>query len=297
MRLTGEVATACLAAALSRAPGRTARFAAPGATPLLSLHVGIDPDALAPRFDLRAGALHAGAIADLAEGPPPALLHQSLSRAGAPEPSWPALGALVLDAWRVFGRLEAVALRAELSLEPEGAAFGACALWLDERSLFRHADVELLLGDTIERRLARAGIDYVGLDGDVGILCIGAGMTLTMIDRLRDAGARPAAFLDVSRNISTEGISLALEALITRHRARVIAVNVFGGITPMDRLAGGIVEALARRGGAPVPLVVRMEGTGGEAGRAALAAAGVSLAADTAEVIAFAVRHAGGGAP
>jgi len=120
-------------------------------------------------------------------------------------------------------------------------------------------------------------------------------MTLAMIDRLRDAGARPAAFLDVSRNPSPDGIALALEALLDHHRARVLAVNVFGGITPMDRLAQGILEALARRGGARVPVIVRLEGTGGEVGRAALAAAGIALAASTAEVVAFAARDARGG--
>jgi succinyl-CoA synthetase beta subunit len=99
----------------------------------------------------------------------------------------------VLSAWRAFGALEAIALRAEAAL-PEGeAAFGECALWLDDRALFRHPDLDSLVPDTLEGRLARAGIDYVGLDGDVDLLCIGAGMTLAMIDRLRDAGA-PAAF-------------------------------------------------------------------------------------------------------
>ena len=295
MRLTGERARACLSRVLSRVEGAAPRFAPPGTAPLLSLSIRIDPDALAPRFDLRAGTRHAGAIADLEAGPSDSILRESLSRAGAPPADHPTLGRLLRRAWRAFAAMEALALRADAALSEGEAAFGACALWLDERALFGHADLESLGGDGLDRRLARAGIDYVGLDGDVGLLCIGAGMTLAMIDRLRDAGARPAAFLDVSRNPSPDGIALALEALLDHHRARVLAVNVFGGITPMDRLAQGILEALARRGGARVPVIVRLEGTGGEVGRAALAAAGIALAASTAEVVAFAARDARGG--
>jgi succinyl-CoA synthetase beta subunit len=299
MHLTGDRARELLALALSRdppgAPGGPARFAPPGTPPVLSLCVGVDPDSLAPGVDLRAGSRRARVGADLDAGPSPALLRESLSRLGAPEAGLLALGGLVLAAWRAFLRLEATEIHTEAMLTGGDAVFGACALRLDPRALFRHPEVESCLADTLDRRLARAGIDYVGLDGDVGILCIGAGMTLSMIDRLRDAGARPAAFLDVSRNISADGISLALGVLLDHHRARVIAVNVFGGITPMDHLARGLVEALARRDGVGVPLVARLEGTGGSAGRAILEAAGIALAADTAEVIAFAVRNTGGG--
>lgn len=291
MRLTGERAWEVLAWALGEDPRR-----APLGTPsVLSIAVGIDTVAFAPRVDVRAGAIEVGILADLEAGPSDAAIRGCLARAGAPAPSFPSLTPLVLAAWRAFARLEAIALRAEAALTGDEAAFGACDVFLDARALFRHPDLDALLEDIPARRLARAGIDYVGLDGDVGLLCIGAGMTLAMIDRLCDAGVRPAAFLDVSRANSVEGISLALETILDHHGARAIAVNVFGGITRMDLLARGLVEALARRGGARVPVGVRLEGTCGEAGRAVLAAAGIAVVETTAELVAFAARESAGG--
>jgi len=293
MRLTGEHAREVLLRVLDG----SARFAPIETPPILSITAGIDPTALAPRVDLMAGAREAGGIADLDTGPSNTAVREYLARVAAPPASFSSLLRFVLAVWRAFARLEAIALRAEAVLVGGEAAFGACAVFLDERALFRHPDLDALLEDIPERRLARAGIDYVGLDGDVGLLCIGAGMTLTMIDRLRDAGVRPAAFLDVSRANSVQGLSLALETLLDHHRVRAVAVNVFGGITRVDVLARNLAEALARRGGARVPVVVRLEGTGVEAGRETLGQAGITVVETTAELVTLAARGKPAGIP
>jgi len=293
MRLTGERAREVLLRVL----GGSARFAPTGTPPILSITAGIDPTAFVPRVDLMAGAREAGGIADLDTGPSDAAVREYLARVAAPPASFSSLLRFVFAVWRAFVRLEAIALRAEAVLVGGEAAFGACTVFLDERALFRHPDLDALLEDIPERRLARAGIDYVGLGGDVGLLCIGAGMTLTMIDRLCDAGVRPAAFLDVSRANSVQGLSLALEILLDRHCVRAVVVNVFGGITRMDLLARNLADALARRGAVPVPVVVRLQGTGGKAGREALAEAGIAVAETTAELVALAARGKPAGIP
>jgi len=290
MRVSGDVARRIFAGAL----GAAIPFAPSGSPPLAELAIRIDPVAAEPRVHCAFGTEILIPV-DVIRGLAAEDAGEALLDAGVPEPDAAALAPRAADAWDVFARAEALSLDATIAAG-NGAAFLDCALVLDPRAFARQAWLEACLESdaSLELALWKDGIDYVPLGGDLGLLCIGAGMTLAMIDRLRDAGARPCAFLDVTRNYSVEGITRALGVLLDRHGARALAVNVFGGITRMDDLAANLAEALARRGPG-VPVVVRLEGTGGEAGRAALERAGISVAGSSAEVIAFARSVASGG--
>jgi succinyl-CoA synthetase beta subunit len=290
MRVNGEGARRIFARALGAEPP----FAPPGSPPLARLAIRIDPAAAAPRITFGGGAAEASLPIDVTRG-------LAARDAAAALARWaPSDAALVApraaEAWDVFARAEALSLNATIAClvrdRGGGAGFRDCALVLDPRALARRPWLEECLegGLPLELELWKAGIDYVPLGGDLGLLCIGAGMTLAMLDRLRDAGVRPCAFLDVTRNYSVEGLTRALGVLLDRHGARALAVNVFGGITRMDELAANLAEALAGRPevSRAVPVVVRLEGTGGDAGRAALERAGIPVAASSAEVIAFA---------
>jgi succinyl-CoA synthetase beta subunit len=308
MRVNGEGARRIFARALGAEPP----FAPSGSPPLARLAIRIDPVAGAPRFHLRAGEAVIAVSVDVTRGLAAGEAREALRGAGLAGDEAAALARRAAEAWDVFARAEALSLDATIGARTGGGVgFRDCALVLDPRALAREIWLEECLegGATLELELWKAGIDYVPLGGDLGLLCIGAGMTLAMLDRLRDAGVRPCAFLDVTRNYTVEGLTRALGVLLDRHGARALAVNVFGGITRMDELAANLAEALARRAevsravGARadfnarsgtkratvgVPVVVRLEGTGGDAGRAALERAGIAVAASSAEVIAFA---------
>ncbi|MEO6121879.1 MAG: succinate--CoA ligase subunit beta, partial [Acidimicrobiales bacterium] len=146
---------------------------------------------------------------------------------------------------------------------------------LDDNAAYRHpewadfAGLEVL--DDRERLARDKGLQYVGLDGTVGIIANGAGLAMATLDVVNQAGGRPANFLDIGGGASAAVMAGALEVLASDERVRAVFVNIFGGITRGDEVARGIVAALGRAD-LGVPLVVRIDGTNAEEGRAILAA-------------------------
>lgn len=146
---------------------------------------------------------------------------------------------------------------------------------LDDNASFRHpewgefADDE----DLDEReRLARGyGLQYVGLDGFVGIIANGAGLAMSTCDVVNQVGGRPANFLDIGGGASAEVMAKALEVISSDPAVRSIFVNIFGGITRGEEVAQGVVTALGRVD-LKVPMVVRLDGTNAEQGRQILRA-------------------------
>jgi len=158
---------------------------------------------------------------------------------------------------------------------------------LDGNADFRHPEHEALVDqaavDPLEQRAKEKDLNYVKLDGEVGIIGNGAGLVMSTLDVVAYAGEqfggiRPANFLDIGGGASAAVMANGLEIVLSDPSVKSVFVNVFGGITACDEVANGIVQALAllheRGEDVAKPLVVRLDGNNAEAGRAILDAAG-----------------------
>ncbi len=147
---------------------------------------------------------------------------------------------------------------------------------IDDNALFRQPDVAALRDsfpiDPIEKRAKDAGLQYVKLDGEVGIIGNGAGLVMSTLDLVAQAGANAANFLDVGGGASAEVMATSLEVILSDPDVKSVLINIFGGITRGDLVAEGILGALSRVS-PEVPIVVRLDGTNAEEGRRLLAEA------------------------
>lgn len=147
---------------------------------------------------------------------------------------------------------------------------------VDDNALFRQAEIEALRPsfpvDPVEARAKEKDLQYVKLDGEVGIIGNGAGLVMSTLDVVAQAGSRAANFLDVGGGASADQMATSLEVVLSDPAVKAVFVNIFGGITRCDLVAEGILGALERVE-ASVPIVVRLDGTNAEQGRAILAAA------------------------
>ena len=144
---------------------------------------------------------------------------------------------------------------------------------VDDNAFFRHPDIaemrDLEADDPQERLAREKGVTYVKLDGDIGILGNGAGLVMSTLDVIEQAGGSPANFCDLGGGGDAEGVVEALEVITSDPQVKGILFNIFGGITRGDEVARGILEALSRMS-IPLPIVVRLDGTNAEEGRAML---------------------------
>jgi succinyl-CoA synthetase beta subunit len=143
----------------------------------------------------------------------------------------------------------------------------------DDNALFRHKDVAQLHDasemDELELRATEYNLNYIRLDGNVGAMVNGAGLAMATMDVIKLAGAEPANFLDVGGGASEEMVTNGLKIILSDKRVKAILINIFGGIMRCDVLARGVVKA-AKEVAIDVPLIVRLEGTNVEEGRAIL---------------------------
>jgi succinyl-CoA synthetase beta subunit len=147
---------------------------------------------------------------------------------------------------------------------------------IDGNALFRHPDVaelrDLSAEDPQERMAQERGLTYVKLDGNVGILGNGAGLVMSTLDVVAQAGGKPANFLDAGGGSKAEAITSAVEVILSDEKVRAVLFNIFGGITRCDEVAKGLIEAFGQIE-PDVPFVVRLDGTNDEEGRRLLAEA------------------------
>ena len=141
---------------------------------------------------------------------------------------------------------------------------------VDNSSLYRHKDIAELhdveAADPHEQRALEVGLQYVKLDGDIGILGNGAGLVMSTLDVVAQAGGEPANFCDVGGGADAEEISIALDIVTSNEQVRSVLFNIFGGITRGDEVARGLLAAIERTG-ITIPIVVRLDGTNAEEGR------------------------------
>jgi succinyl-CoA synthetase beta subunit len=141
---------------------------------------------------------------------------------------------------------------------------------VDDNALFRHPDLAELrdvdAADPLEALAREKGVTYVKLDGEVGVLGNGAGLTMATVDVVTFVGGRPADFCDLGGGGDAQGVVDALEVVTRDPQVRSIFFNIFGGITRCDEVARGILQALEQMG-IQHPIVVRLDGTNAEEGR------------------------------
>ncbi|HEB55564.1 MAG TPA: ADP-forming succinate--CoA ligase subunit beta [Gammaproteobacteria bacterium] len=153
---------------------------------------------------------------------------------------------------------------------------------IDDTALFRHADLAALRDisqeDEKEARAAEHGLNYVSLEGNIGCMVNGAGLAMATMDLIKLRGGQPANFLDVGGGTTAEKVAEAFKIIISDPRVKGILVNIFGGIVRCDLIAEGIIQAV-KQVHLAIPVVVRLEGTNAEAGRALLAQSGLAISA------------------
>lgn len=208
-----------------------------------------------------------------------------VSAAGFPAELADKVADVIVKLWGVYAAEDATLVEVNpLVLTEAGEVIALDGkVTLDENAAFRHADHEALedkdAADPLEAKAKALDLNYVKLDGSVGIIGNGAGLVMSTLDVVAYAGEKhggvtPANFLDIGGGASAEVMANGLDVILNDPQVKSVFVNVFGGITSCIEVARGIVGALETLGdSATKPLVVRLDGNSVEEGRAILAAA------------------------
>ena len=150
----------------------------------------------------------------------------------------------------------------------------------DDNALFRHPDVlalrDLNEEDAKEIEASKFGLSYIALDGNIACLVNGAGLAMSTMDIIQHFGGSPANFLDVGGGATKDQVTAAFKIILGDPNVKGILVNIFGGIMDCNVIATGIIEAV-KETGLKLPLVVRLEGNNVDAGKATLAASGLTI--------------------
>src|SRR5919109_921384 len=186
------------------------------------------------------------------------------------------VGALLTKLYAAFVAEEAMLVEVNPMIVTGERAVAAldAKVTLDDNALFRHpsnAELRDVSGEDPQERMARErGLTYVKLDGNVGILGNGAGLVMSTLDVVAQAGGKPANFLDAGGGSKAEAIVNAVEVILSDPKVTAVLFNIFGGITRCDEVARGLVTAFEQIE-VKVPFVVRLDGTNDEEGRKILA--------------------------
>jgi succinyl-CoA synthetase beta subunit len=150
----------------------------------------------------------------------------------------------------------------------------------DDNALFRHPDIkeyrDLDEEDALEVEASKFGLNYIKLDGNVGCMVNGAGLAMATMDIIQYAGGKPANFLDVGGGANEEQVKNAMRIILSDANVKAVLINIFGGIMRCDIIATGVVNAIQEIG-IKIPVVVRLEGTNVEEGKAILKSSGLAV--------------------
>jgi malate-CoA ligase subunit beta len=213
---------------------------------------------------------------------------------GLPAPQISQTVTAILGAYRAFRDLDATMVEFNpLVVTREGQILVLdVKMSFDDNALFRRPNVAELRDhaqeDPREAEAAEHGLNYVGLEGDIGCIINGAGLAMATMDMIKHAGGEPANFLDIGGGASPDRVAVAFRLVLSDKNVKAILVNVFAGINRCDWVAQGVVQAV-REVQVPVPLVVRLAGTNVEAGRRILHESGLPII--TAETLAEAAER------
>ncbi len=216
---------------------------------------------------------------DAGTGVDEAKAREIVAEAGFPEALVEQAVTTVLALWKVFVEEDATLVEVNPLARLEGDILEALdgKVSLDENAEFRHEDhaafEDKAAADPLEAKAKEKGLNYVKLDGEVGIIGNGAGLVMSTLDVVAYAGekhgnVKPANFLDIGGGASAQVMADGLDVILNDAQVKSVFVNVFGGITSCDAVANGIVGALDILGDeASKPLVVRLDGNNVEEGR------------------------------
>ena len=221
-------------------------------------------------------------------------------QANVPAAQRESVAAIAQQLYRVFADRDAMTIEINpLFIQEDGSVVaGDAKLEIDDNALFRQpvalAQKEIGPGEEQEEAAKALGFSYVQLEGDVGIIGNGAGLVMSTLDAVQNAGGTAANFLDVGGGAKEAVVKAALEIVLANPKVRSVFINIFGGITRGDEVAKGILAVLAETK-PNVPLVIRLAGTEAAAGRALLEGAPLVSRATMDEAAAEAVRLAQAG--
>jgi succinyl-CoA synthetase beta subunit len=244
---------------------------------MFTTHGGVEIEHVAAQTPEALVRLHV----DPAEGFQPWVARRLIYKAGVSDPSeQKQIAAIIERLYRAFVEFDAMLCEINpLIVTPAGEVKALDSKFtVDDNALFRHPDIaemrDTAAADPLEAFAREKGVTYVKLDGDVGILGNGAGLSMSTVDVVAHVGGRPANFCDLGGGGSAEGVVDALEVITRDPQVKSIFFNIFGGITRCDEVARGILEALDRLDMSQYPIVVRLDGTNAEEGRRLLIEAG-----------------------
>ncbi len=187
-------------------------------------------------------------------------------RAGIDEPAIEGVSEILVKLYDAFVKGDADLVEINpLILTPEHKVHALDAkVTLDDAAAFRHPEWEPYRAtqefDGREKLAKELGLNYIGLDGNVGIIANGAGLAMSTLDVVNQVGGQAANFLDLGGGADANTMTSALEVINTDHNVNSVLINIFGGITRCDLIANGIIEALSRVE-INAPLVIRLDGT------------------------------------
>ena len=164
----------------------------------------------------------------------------------------------------------------------DGKIFAADSkVTIDNNALYRHPDIaemrDLTEEDPAEVEASQFGLNFIKLDGNVACMVNGAGLAMATMDMIKMSGGNPANFLDVGGTADAKRVEEAFRIILKDPAVEAILVNIFGGIVRCDRVAQGIVDAYKNIGDIKVPIIVRLQGTNAEEGKALIDASGLKV--------------------
>lgn len=152
---------------------------------------------------------------------------------------------------------------------------------IDDNALFRQEEIlqlrDLSEENPLEVAAATHGLNYVKLDGNVGVMVNGAGLAMATMDMIKLSGGEPANFLDVGGGANAETVEAGFRIILKDPNVKAILLNIFGGIVRCDRVANGVVEAYKKIGAIEVPIIVRLQGTNAEEGAQIIESSGLKV--------------------
>jgi succinyl-CoA synthetase beta subunit len=217
-----------------------------------------------------------------------------------PHQFWKQFQEICMGLWLVFRDLDATLAEINplvISADSKLVALDA-KINIDDNALYRHNDLselrDLDVEDHSEIEARKYGLSYIKLDGKIGCLVNGAGLSMMLMDMIKYHGGKPANFLDIGGGASSEKVSAAMRLLINDPSINTILVNVYGGITRCDEVAKGILLALKSQT-REIPIVARLVGTNATAGKKLLTDASILTLDTLTETAKKAVEFSTGG--
>jgi succinyl-CoA synthetase beta subunit len=243
---------------------------------MLSAEGGVEIEVVAERNPDAIVKLHI----DPVDGLPREIAHKAAVDAKIPAKAVDGVADILVKLYRCYteGDCDLAEIN-PLILKPTGEVHALDAkVSLDGNADFRHPEWEEFRAteelDAREQLAREKGLQYIGLDGTVGIIANGAGLAMSTLDVVNQVGGTAANFLDIGGGANADLMASALEVINSDQNVKSIFINIFGGITRGEEVAKGIVEALGRVK-LRAPIVIRLDGTNAEEGRSILANAGI----------------------